>query len=77
MLSQGLINFTDIDNFETDNITMNGRALQWVKGNSKNISEKLNALGSNNGFLNTNDVNPDRSRNFVYCRLTGRFVSRF
>ncbi|WP_348935427.1 autotransporter domain-containing protein [Aquabacter sp. CN5-332] len=50
----GLINFSDVNNFGSNNITLNGGGLQWATGNTTDISNKLNAIGAGGAVFDTN-----------------------
>ena len=54
MVSGGLINFNNLNNLGSGNITLNGGGLQWASGNTSDISSRLNPLGVNGGIFDTN-----------------------
>ncbi|RKF49455.1 hypothetical protein BCY88_17685 [Paraburkholderia fungorum] len=53
-VNDGLVNFRTLSNLGTGNVTLDGGGLQWATGNSVDVSPRLNALGQNGAFLDTN-----------------------
>jgi autotransporter-associated beta strand protein len=56
-VSGGLVNFSNLGNFGSGNITLNGGGLQWASGNTTDISGRLNALGAGGSTFDTNGNN--------------------
>ncbi|MDL2268049.1 autotransporter-associated beta strand repeat-containing protein, partial [Desulfovibrio sp. OttesenSCG-928-G15] len=53
-VSEGLINFNSPGNFSTGNVTLDGGGLQWASGNTADISDRLNAIGTGGATFDTN-----------------------
>jgi autotransporter-associated beta strand protein len=64
-VSEGLINFNEIANFGTGNITLDGGGLQWATGNTTDISSRLNPIGSNGAILDTSSNNVTLAANLT------------
>lgn len=57
VVTGGLINFNNVNNFGSGQITLNGGGLQWAAGNTADISGKLNAIGAGGAIFDTNGNN--------------------
>ena len=56
-VTAGLINFSNVGNLGTGNITLDGGGLQWAAGNTSDISARLHELGANGASFDTNGNN--------------------
>ncbi|CAB3729785.1 hypothetical protein LMG24238_05618 [Paraburkholderia sediminicola] len=59
----GLVNFRTLSNLGTGKVTLDGGGLQWATGNTVDVSSRLNALGQNGAFLDTNGNNVTLAQN--------------
>ncbi|MFM0298835.1 autotransporter-associated beta strand repeat-containing protein [Paraburkholderia sediminicola] len=50
----GLVNFQNLSDLGTGNVTLNGGGLQWASGVAADVSGRLNPLGQNGGVFDTN-----------------------
>jgi autotransporter-associated beta strand protein len=57
IVNGGLIAFNSTNNLGTGKITLNDGGLRWLTGNSADISDRLNALGTGGATFDTNGNN--------------------